>query len=307
MAKRLLCFIGHSSSTTGGGGLKERKVMNVAHIKNMKVEAEPIAMVTAYDYPSAKLAEQAGADMLLVGDSLGMVVLGYDSTIPVTIDEMVHHTKAVSRAANKSYVVADLPFMSYYGSVEKTLTNAAKLMQVGQAKAVKMEGGREIAPLVEACVQGGIPVMGHIGLTPQAVNQLGGYKVQGRTVKDAKKLVRDAQALEQAGAFSIVLEMVPEELATHISATVSIPTIGIGAGKGCDGQVLVFHDLLQYASPVSPRFVKHYANVGEKIQEGIHGYVQEVKNRQFPEEKHAYRMDAKVINALTKQEGSTQK
>ncbi len=275
-----------------------RKPLSTADLKKMKQEGTPIAMVTAYDYPSAKLAEEAGADILLVGDSLGMVVLGYDSTIPVTMDDMVHHTKAVSRAAMTSFVVADLPFASYHGSDDKIIGNAARLIQEGRAKAIKMEGGTEIAEAVRLCVSAGIPVMGHIGLTPQAVNQLGGYRVQGRNPEQAKKLVEDARALEDAGVFAIVLEMVPEELAAWITSQLTVPTIGIGAGRGCDGQVLVFHDLLQYASPVSPRFVKHYANIGEQIRNGLSAYVSEVKNRLFPAEEHVFHMDAQFVKTL---------
>lgn len=279
--------------------MEYRKILNTGEMKKMKTEGMPIAMITAYDYPSAKLAEEAGADIIFVGDSLGMVVLGYDSTIPVTMDDMIHHTKAVTRAATKSFVLTDLPFLSYHGSVDSTLKNAARIMQEGLAKAVKMEGGSEICDSLSACVQAGIPVMGHIGLTPQAVNQLGGYKVQGKNPEQAQKLVNDAKALEQAGAFAVVLEMVPEELAEYITQSISIPTIGIGAGRGCDGQVLVFHDFLQYASPISAKFVKAYANVGEHIKNGIAQYVKEVKDKSFPDERHIYTMDKEIIKGLT--------
>lgn len=270
--------------------MEYRKALGTVDLKKMKAESEPIAMVTAYDYPSAKLAEEAGADIIFVGDSLGMVVLGYDSTIPVTMEDMLHHTKAVARAATKSFVLADMPFASYHGSRDATLRNAARLMQEGRARAVKMEGGAEIADTVRTCVQAGIPVMGHIGLTPQAVHQLGGYRVQGRKPEEARKLQEDARALEQAGVFAIVLEMVPEELAAGITEQLSVPTIGIGAGRGCDGQVLVFHDLLDYASPVSARFVKRYARIGDNIRDGIRAYVREVKNRTFPSEEHVFHM-----------------
>lgn len=273
-----------------------RKALSTLDLKKMKQQAEPIAMITAYDYPSALLAKDAGADMILVGDSLGMVVLGYDSTIPVTMNDMIHHTKAVVRASAKEcFVLADMPFATYHGSLDKTIQNAALLMQEGGAKAVKMEGGKEIASAVSACVSAGIPVMGHIGLTPQNVHTLGGYKVQGRTEEKAEQLMKDAQALEAAGAFAIVLEMVPEELAEYITNNLSIPTIGIGAGRYCDGQVLVFHDILQYASPVSPRFVKTYANIGEIIQNGIKQYVNEVKQNQFPTEAHTFQMDEETL------------
>lgn len=264
----------------------------------LKVQGQPIAVVTAYDYPSAQLAEQAGADVLLVGDSLGMVVLGYESTVPVTLDEMIHHTKAVTRAAKRSLVVADLPFATYHGGVERTLTNAARLLQEGLAKAVKMEGGREIIDSVRVCVKAGIPVMGHIGLTPQSVHQLGGYKVHGREPEQARQLLEDALALEQAGVFAVVLEMVPEPLARSISELLSVPTIGIGAGRGCDGQVLVYHDLLTYGSPLAPKFVKRYATLADVAQAGLTQYVREVKERQFPADQHVFSMDETVVHSV---------
>lgn len=264
----------------------------------MKQSNEAITMITAYDYPTAILVEQAGAEMILVGDSLGMVVLGYDSTVPVTMSDMVHHTKAVSRGAKKAFVVADMPFLSYHGSIDQTLKNAAMLMQEGLAKAVKMEGGQEIANTIKQLVQSGIPVMGHIGLTPQAVHQLGGYKVQGREPDEAKKLIEDAYTLEQAGVFAIVLECVPAELAKRITQNVKVPTIGIGAGVHCDGQVLVFHDMLQYASSLSPKFVKTFGNVGQEIVDGVSRYVNEVKTRIFPSEEHSYSMTKEAINQL---------
>jgi 3-methyl-2-oxobutanoate hydroxymethyltransferase len=275
--------------------LEYRKILGTGELKQMKRDQQPIAMVTAYDYPSARLAEQAGADIIFVGDSLGMVILGYDSTIPVTLDDMIHHTKAAVRGAPRSFVLTDMPFLTYHGSIDTTLRNAARVMQEGHSKAIKMEGGKAICESVSACVQAGIPVMGHIGLTPQAVNQLGGYKIQGRQPEQALTLIEDAIALEKAGAFAIVLEMVPEELALLITEKVSIPTIGIGAGRGCDGQVLVYHDLLQYASPIAPKFVKTYANIGEQVVEGIQQYVNEVKTRAFPGEEHVYHMDSNVI------------
>ena len=266
-------------------------------IRQMKGK-EPIAVITAYDYPSAKLAESAGADVILVGDSLGMVVLGYESTVQVTIDEMLHHTKAVARACSRSMVVADMPFLSYHADRKETLANAGKLMQQGLATAIKMEGGREIVPMVEACVQAGIPVMGHLGLTPQSVHQLGGYRVQGREIDTARKIIEDARALEKAGVFAIVLEVVPEPLAERISKELLVPTIGIGAGRSCDGQVLVFHDLLQYASPVHAKFVKTYANLGEQIEGAISNYVQDVKLARFPEAGHVFGADEALIKGL---------
>jgi len=284
--------------------MEYRKAISTFDLKKMKAEREKIAMVTAYDYPSALLAERAGADVILVGDSLGMVVLGYDSTIPVTMDDMVHHTKAVARAAKRCFVIADMPFLSYHGSIDRTLENAARLMQEGGAKAVKMEGGREIAESVRACVRAGIPVMGHIGLTPQAVHQLGGFKLQGRQPEQARKLIDDALALEEAGVFGIVLEMVPEELAGLITERLQVPTIGIGAGRLCDGQGLVYHDLLQYASPLKPKFVKAYANVSEPIVEGISAYVREVKSGAFPGEDNVYHMDGAALEEVAGLYGS---
>ena len=274
------------------------KKNNTSTIRRMKANREPIAMITAYDYPSAKLAQEAGADILLVGDSLGMVVLGYDSTIPVTLEDMIHHSKAVTRGADQSFVVADLPFATYHGSIDRTIANAARLMQEGRVHALKLEGGAEIAEHVEACVRAGIPVMGHIGLTPQSVLQLGGWKIQGKSLEQAEKLVQDAKALEQTGAFSIVLEMVPEELAAHITEQLTIPTIGIGSGRYCDGQVLVYHDVLNYATPIKPRFVKQYADIGNTVQTAIAQYVSEVKNRQFPGEENVYHNDEGVIDQL---------
>ena len=248
----------------------------------MKEDGVPITVVTAYDYPSAMLAELAEVDAILVGDSLANVVLGYESTVPVTIDDMVHHTKAVTRAARASFVIADMPFNTYHGSIDATLRNASRLMQEGLAKAVKMEGGAEIVPAVEACVRAGIPVMAHIGLTPQSIHQIGGYKVQGKSSDQAVKLMEDAKALEAAGAFSIVLELVTEQLAAQMTRALSIPTIGIGAGAGCSGQVLVFHDLLGYAAKPQPkRFVKEYARIGEQILQGLKQYVKEVKDGSF--------------------------
>jgi len=271
-----------------------KKPVTTAELRKMKKEGRKIAMITAYDYPSAMLAEQAGADVILVGDSLGMVVLGYDSTIPVTLSDMLHHTKAVTRAVKHSFVVVDMPFLTYHGQVEHALQNAGRLMQEGFAKAVKMEGGAEIADAVEACVRAGIPVMGHIGLTPQSVHQLGGYKVQGKRPEQAKKLLDDAKRLEQAGVFSIVLELVPEEAAEQITEAVSVPTIGIGAGRYCDGQVLVFHDMLQYAGPNTKKMVKAYANLHQHIARGIADYVREVKSGTFPGEDNVFHADEAV-------------
>lgn len=276
-----------------------RKRLTINSLQKMKQERNAISVLTAYDYPSAKLAEEAGIDVILVGDSLGNVVLGYETTIPVTIDDIVYHTRAVARAASNTFIVADMPFMTYGASRELTLTNAAKIMQLGGAQAVKLEGGMEIAADVEALVKAGIPVMGHIGLTPQSVHQLGGYKVQGKTEKDAQRLMDDALALEQAGAFSIVLELVTEPVAESVSKALSIPTIGIGAGRGCDGQVLVYHDLLQYASPYfEKKFVKTYADIGSTIRSAIESYVGDVKSGQFPAEEHVFQSSTASPKAL---------
>ncbi|WP_134699006.1 3-methyl-2-oxobutanoate hydroxymethyltransferase [Ammoniphilus sp. YIM 78166] len=278
--------------------MAKEQAYSTSVFREMKKAKEPIVMVTAYDYPSAKLVEEAGAEMILVGDSLGMVVLGYDSTVPVTLEDMIHHTKAVTRAAKKSFVVTDMPFMTYHLSVEDTMRNAARIMQEGLAKAVKLEGGKEICPLIEKLVKAGIPVVGHIGLTPQSVHQLGGYKVQGRSAEEAEKLLEDALAIQEAGAFAIVMECVPHQLATFISNQLSIPTIGIGAGSGCDGQVLVFHDVVQYASSLTPKFVKAYAQVGEQIKGAIAQYAAEVKERSFPSLDHSFSMKEETIRQL---------
>lgn len=275
--------------------MKARKPITTAKLRKMKQDHNPISVITAYDYPSAMLAEQAGVDAILVGDSLGNVVLGYDSTIPVTLEDMIYHTKAVTRAVKTSFVVTDMPFMTYHGSLDTTMRNAARIMQEGLAKAVKLEGGVEIAPTVEALVQAGIPVMAHLGLTPQSIHQIGGFKVQGKSSAQAEKLLSDAKALEQAGAFAIVLELVTDQLAAQVTKELSIPTIGIGAGAGCDGQVLVFHDVLGYSGEHFPkRFVKSYASIGDTIRNGIRQYVEEVKNRQFPAEEHAFHMETEA-------------
>ncbi|MEF3308203.1 3-methyl-2-oxobutanoate hydroxymethyltransferase [Paenibacillus sp. GYB004] len=277
----------------------EPKKMSTTRMRKMKADGVPISMVTAYDYTSAKLAEEAGVDVILVGDSLGNVVQGQESTLPVTLDEMIYHTKMVTRAVSAPFVVSDMPFMTYHGSVDQSLHNVGRLMREGLCKAVKMEGGTEIAHTVDAVVKAGVPVMGHIGLTPQSVYQIGGYKIQGKTGASARKLLDDAKALEQAGAFAVVVELVTDEIAEEITKAVSIPTIGIGAGVHCDGQVLVFHDLLQYASPVFPKkFVKAYANIGDAIRNGIAQYVQEVKSRSFPAQEHSFHADLELAGHL---------
>ncbi len=264
----------------------------------MKQRKEPIVMLTAYDYPSAKLAEEAGVDMILVGDSLGMVVLGYDSTIPVTVDDMVHHTKAVKRGAKDTFIVTDMPFMSYHVSRSETLKNAARIIQESGAHAVKVEGAKDVIYTISSLTEGGIPVVAHLGLTPQAVGVLGGYKVQGKDAESARQLIEDAKKVEEAGAIALVLECVPKQLGEEITKSLSIPTIGIGAGNLTDGQVLVFHDVISYGVDRVPKFVKQYASVNEPILQGLSNYVAEVKAHLFPEEKHTYTMKEEELASL---------
>ncbi|MBS4217328.1 3-methyl-2-oxobutanoate hydroxymethyltransferase [Bacillus sp. FJAT-49711] len=264
----------------------------------MKKSGEKIAMVTAYDYPQAKLAEQAGVDMLLVGDSLGMVVLGYESTIPVTLQDMIHHTKAVKRGAANTFIVSDLPFMTYHVSKEEALRSAAALMQKGGAHAVKVEGGGEVINTIRTLTAAGVPVMAHLGLTPQAVGVLGGYKVQGKSAEAASHLVDEAIKCQKAGAFSIVLECIPKQLAHLVSAKLDIPTIGIGAGNGTDGQVLVYHDLLTFGVERVPKFVKQYGDINTLTKESIQQYVAEVKKSSFPEEQHSFTMNDSELELL---------
>jgi 3-methyl-2-oxobutanoate hydroxymethyltransferase len=264
----------------------------------MKADSRKIVMVTAYDYPAARQAEQAGADMILVGDSLGMVVLGYDSTIPVTMEDMLHHAKAVKRGAKNTFIVVDMPFMSYHLSIRDTLVNATRLIQETGAHAVKVEGGDEVVDHIRALVKGGIPVVAHLGLTPQLAAVLGGYKVQGKDAEAAKKLMKDAQECQKAGAFALVLECVPKQLAAEITGLLNIPTIGIGAGVQTDGQVLVYHDILTYGVERVPKFVKQYANINESISNALADYAFEVRNGLFPEEKHSFNMKGEELAAL---------
>ncbi|WP_199614919.1 3-methyl-2-oxobutanoate hydroxymethyltransferase [Paenibacillus alkalitolerans] len=278
---------------------QQRKPITTAKLRAMKKKGEPISMVTAYDFPSARLAEAAGVDMILVGDSLGNVVQGRETTLSVTLDHMVYHTELVSRAVTIPFVVADMPFLTYHGSVDETLRNVLRLMQDGGAKAVKLEGGTEVLPAVRAAARAGVPVMAHLGLTPQSVHAIGGYKVQGKQNEEANKLIEDALALEDAGAFALVLELVTDELSALVTERLSIPTIGIGSGSRCDGQVLVFHDLLQYSDePAEKKFVQTYANVGEHIKNAINAYVADVKSRSFPSERHAFHMDEEAAKQL---------
>lgn len=264
------------------------KKVTTTTVRQMKRNREKITMLTAYDYPTAKILDEAGIELLLVGDSLGMVVLGYEDTTKVTMEEMLHHTKAVTRGAKRALVVADLPFLSYHIGIEKAVTNAGRLIQEGEAKAVKLEGGKKVIPQVEAITNAGIPVMGHIGLTPQSVHQMGGYYIQGKSVEGAKQLLDEALALEKAGVFAIVLECVPTEVATYISEHLTIPTIGIGAGDGCDGQVLVSHDLLGLYPRKVAKFVKQYVSLGEEISTAAQAYKDEVKEGSFPSEEHSF-------------------
>lgn len=272
--------------------------LTIRDIQKMKTQGEPILMVTAYDATSAYLCEAAGVPMLLVGDSLGMVIQGHDSTIPVTLDQMVYHAQIVSRTTQKPLVIADLPFMSYNLSPEQAMSSAARLMQEGGVNAVKLEGGAYIAPTIQRIVQAGIPVMGHIGLTPQSVNQFGGFRVQGKEVDSARRLLHDAEAVQQAGAFAIVLELVPTELAQMITEHLHIPTIGIGAGMYCDGQVQVFHDILGLHPSFGPRHAKRYADVGSMIKEAISQYAQDVAAQQFPTTEQSSTMKHEIVDLL---------
>jgi 3-methyl-2-oxobutanoate hydroxymethyltransferase len=264
----------------------------------MKKNKEKIAMLTAYDYPSAKQAEEANVDVILVGDSLGMVVLGYESTIPVTVDDMIHHAKAVRRGAKNTFIVVDMPFLSYHLSVKDTLIAAGKIIQETGAHAVKLEGADDVLEHIKALTKAGIPVVAHLGLTPQSVNVLGGYKVQGKEAQAALKLIDDAKKCEEAGAFSIVLECVPKQLSLEITNVVSIPTIGIGAGLNVDGQVLVYHDIIGYGVDRVPKFVKQYNNIHSQIVEGIQSYVTEVKTLVFPEDQHSFTMKEEELKGL---------
>lgn len=263
-----------------------------------KASKEKLTMLTAYDYSTAKLMDEAGVDSILVGDSLGNVVLGYDDTISVTMEDMIHHGAAVSRGAREALVIVDMPFMSYQTSVYDAVVNAGRLMKEARANAVKLEGGTEMAPQIRAITQAGIPVCAHIGLTPQHINAFGGFKVQGKSEEAAQKLIEDAIAVENAGAFAVVLECVPEKLATFITGKLNIPTIGIGAGNGCDGQVLVYADMLGMFSDFTPKFVKRFANTGTLMKQGFEQYIKEVKEGTYPSEEHTYAIADDVIEKL---------
>ena len=274
--------------------------VTISQIKEMKQKGEKISMLTAYDYVTAKIVDEAGLPMILVGDSLGMVVLGYDSTIPVTLEVMLHHTKAVVRGTKNALVVGDMPFMSYQISIEEAIRNAGRFLQETGCQAVKLEGGVTVADKVKKIVDCGIPVMGHIGLTPQSINQLGGHKIQGKTPEAASRLLEDAIALDKAGAFAVVLETVPAPLAALISKKISIPTIGIGAGAGCDGQVQVINDILGSYTDFVPKHAKQYAKIAGIMADAISQYHNEVKSGKFPTEAQSFPMDESILKNIGK-------
>ncbi len=276
----------------------EQSKLTVLDISSRKNRGKMITALTAYDYPWALLIDRAGIDIILVGDSLGMVVLGYDDTVAVTMDDMVHHTRAVTRAVKRSLVVGDMPFGSYNSSIEKAVENATRLIKEGGADSVKLEGGTNMAPVVEAIVKAGIPVQGHIGLTPQTVSALGGYKAQGKNADAARALIEDAGALEDAGCFSIVLEAVTAQIAEMVTEAVSIPTIGIGSGVHCDGQILVTHDMVGLFDRFTPKFVKQYVKINESINKAIISYKEDVETQRFPEKKHAFTIKADELEKV---------
>ena len=272
--------------------------ITIRDIQKMKAAGELIPMLTAYDATSAYLGEQAGVPMLLVGDSMGMVIQGHQSTIPVTVEHIIYHSQIVVRATEKALIIGDLPFMSYKVSIEQAMQNAARLMQESEVGAIKLEGGEFIAPTINRMVQAGIPVMAHIGLTPQSVNQFGGFRVQGKDKDTAEQLICDAQAVQDAGAFAVVLELVPAQLAQEITNKLRIPTIGIGAGPNCSGQVQVFHDLLGLFPSFGPRHSKKYADVGQVMKDALNQYVNEVKTAQFPTEDHSSQMSQEILDEI---------
>jgi 3-methyl-2-oxobutanoate hydroxymethyltransferase len=275
----------------------KRSKVTVRTLQQRKDTGQPITMITVYDYSSAVIVEQTGVDVILVGDSLGMVLLGYESTVQVTMEEMIHHCKAVARGSQTPLLVGDLPFLSYQITPEEALRNAGRLLAEGNMEAVKLEGGEAMAPTIERIVQAGIPVIGHIGLTPQSINLLG-YRAQGRTAQAAQRLLQDAHILQECGCSALVLEAIPDRVATYVSQSLTIPTIGIGAGNGCDGQVLVFHDMLGLFNRIQPRFVKRYAALGEGIRSALSHYVEEVQARAFPGSEHTYAIPDEEWNAF---------
>ncbi|MEE3467646.1 MAG: 3-methyl-2-oxobutanoate hydroxymethyltransferase [Eubacterium sp.] len=275
--------------------MKKNTVMT---FRQAKADGQKLTMLTAYDYSTAKLIDEAGVNSILVGDSLGNVILGYEDTIPVTMEDMIHHGAAVSRGTKNALLIIDMPFMSYQVSVEEALKNAGRLMKEGGADAVKLEGGHRVCPQIRAMVEAGIPVCAHIGMTPQSVNAFGGFKVQAKTESAARLLIEEALAVEEAGAFAVVMECVPAKLAAMVTEKLSIPTIGIGAGGGCDGQVLVYADMLGMFSDFVPKFVKQYAKVGDIMKDAIHSYIEEVGSGAFPTEAHTFKIDEEVIDKL---------
>ncbi len=274
---------------------------SIVDFREMKKEKKQIAMLTAYDFPTAQLVDEAGVEIILVGDSLGMVVLGYEDTLSVTLDDMIHHSKAVVRGSKRAFVVVDMPFLTYHVNEEEALRNAGRIMQQTGAQGVKVEGGVEIIKAVRAITSAGIPVMGHLGLTPQSAGQLGGFKVQGKDPRVARKMIDDALALEAAGAFSLVLECVPWQLARVITEKTSIPVIGIGAGKYCDGQVLVYHDVMGLFTGKRPKFVKQYVDARSEMVKGVQEYMKEVKEGSFPAEQHTFTMSEEVLEKVLKE------
>ena len=278
--------------------MRIRVKKSVLTFRNAKQKNERLTMLTAYDYSTAKLIDGSGIDSVLVGDSLGMVMLGYEDTLSVTMEDMIHHTKAVARGVKDALVVSDLPFMSYQTSVYDAVVNAGRLIKEGRAQAVKLEGGLEVCPQIKAIVEASIPVMAHLGLTPQSVNAFGGFKVQGKDEEAARSLIEQAKAVEAAGAFAVVLECIPAKLAELITKSISIPTIGIGAGNGCDGQVLVYQDMLGLYSDFTPKFVKRYAEIGPQMENAIEDYISEVKSGAFPAAEHTFALSDAVIEKL---------
>lgn len=276
----------------------EKTKLTIPQFKQLKEQGKRFRMVTAYDYAFASLVDKTPIEMILVGDSLGMVVLGYDSTVPVTMEDMLHHIKPVVRGAKNTFIVGDLPFGSYNTSIPEAIRNANRIMQEGGADAIKLEGGSTVVNTVREMVNGGIPVMGHIGLTPQTATQLGGFKVQGKDAEAARKLVDDAQRLEEAGAFALVLECVPAPVAQRVSEKISIPTIGIGAGPHCDAQVLVIHDLLGLFDRFTPKFVKKYAEINKSIIDALNQYAEEVETQDFPGPEHSFGMKEEELKRL---------
>lgn len=270
----------------------------VLTFKEAKSAGKKLTMLTAYDFSTAKLIDSCDIDGILIGDSLGMVCLGYKDTLSVTMEDMIHHTRAVSRGTEIALIIADMPFMSYQASDYDAVKNAGRLVQEAGAEAVKLEGGADVTSQVKAIVKAQIPVMGHMGLTPQSVNMFGGFKVQGKDAEKAKQFIEDAKRLEDAGAFSIVLECIPKQLAAKITESVSIPTIGIGAGADCDGQVLVYQDMLNLFGGFKPKFVKAYENLGESFKSGVRKYVEEVKSGVFPDDEHSFTMDEDILHKL---------